>query len=213
MIWREAFPPARHVDLTGLCRWRIRPKSLDRIPQEQTYDHGRRCRELDLLKRHFPIILSINKESRQETLTSYFIVRPWEPFSTNSDEKLCGLTALCRRVPIWFNPIRDTAYFSHFDLFMSADKRAHNFYISHGACILRKIVTLEFGDHSFPDYGSIVSLGLDPASQSFVRFLGLLPALKTLAFPQRVAKFTLAKQPIGWSSSSFRRPFMIGIGI
>lgn len=87
-LWRLTFPPPRYVELSGAyfkAVNELKPPSFSR----------REKRTLNLLKENFPPSLSINQESRTETLYHYQIVfPPRKPVSWGGDQNQVAPVAL-----------------------------------------------------------------------------------------------------------------------
>lgn len=110
-IWRSAFPALREVDLTGTClfgsdRFESWAKSG---PKHRGVDH----RKFNQLQTEFPITLSVNQESRSETLKSYNVVFLRETLNDEGFQVCrCDLEMGqgCLMVPLWVSPDIDSVY-------------------------------------------------------------------------------------------------------
>jgi hypothetical protein len=105
-IWKHAFPAPRHVELVGSCVFG---------PVDFLGTRGTQHRKLNHLQNEFPVTLSINSESRQETMKHYKLLFVKEDLARKG-KILCRCSRgvdECLKVLLWINLVVDTAYVSY----------------------------------------------------------------------------------------------------
>jgi len=122
-IWRASFPPARRVDLSGLDSLSRSIYSMQYGDSHARAMKGKSYASLSLSRAQFPKTLWVSQESRWETQKYYTVAFPKKYFGGMDLLDLLRLEPAsphqrCEKLPIWFNPDRDSVIVSERQLEM-----------------------------------------------------------------------------------------------
>jgi hypothetical protein len=206
-VWKDAFSPARHVDLAGPClETYAKDPSRDNIPDSWLrYLRGGNHQSRNNLKAYFPFTLAVNQESRAETQKHYAVTFPKDVL-----HDLCGHDN-CEPLPLWVNPDIDSIFISQSVKGESLGEMVE--YISQTAPkVLQRIRALKIYNNYDSSFGSVAILGEFDLLLNF-------PSLRTVYFEasrwsdpfpaNEIAKFKLDFR--AWFQSLEKRQKKMGI--